>query len=146
MLKEYTVHFCDPLLIIRSMISNPDFKGQFDYAPVREFEDGVHHWTDVMSGNWAWRQVVHHFLPMSIAHTAQDAISVDPDTHGSMVVPLLLSSNKTLASNTTSQNKFHPLHLSLRNVKNPVRHAHCNAIVPIGFLAIPKSMFLFFHI
>ena len=58
MLKEYTVHFRDPLLIVRSMISNPDFKGQFDYAPFREFEDKVHCWTDIMSGNWAWRQGV----------------------------------------------------------------------------------------
>ena len=34
MLKEYTVHFCDPLSVVRNMISNPDFKGQFDYAPL----------------------------------------------------------------------------------------------------------------
>ena len=25
MLKEYTVYFCDPLSVVRSMISNPDF-------------------------------------------------------------------------------------------------------------------------
>ena len=59
MLKEYTIHFCDPLLIVQSMISNPDFKGQFDYVPFREFKNGVHRWTDIMSGNWAWRQVVY---------------------------------------------------------------------------------------
>ena len=53
--------------------------------------------------------IVHHFLPMYIAHTAQDAISIDPDTHGSMVVPLLLGSDNTLASNATGQNEFHPL-------------------------------------
>ena len=41
MLKEYTVHFHDLLSIVRNMISNPDCKGQFDYAPYREFEDGT---------------------------------------------------------------------------------------------------------
>jgi len=57
-----------------------------------------------------------------------------------MMVPLLLGSDKTLASNATGQNEFHPLYFSPGNVKNSVRRAHCDALVPIGFLAIPKSM------
>lgn len=57
-----------------------------------------------------------------------------------MMVPLLLGSDKTLASNATGQNEFHPLYLSPGNVKNSVRRAHCDALVPIGFLAIPKSI------
>lgn len=58
MLKEYTVFFRDPLAVVRSIISNPDFDGQFDYAPYMEFEDGKERWTDVMSGKWAWKQAV----------------------------------------------------------------------------------------
>jgi len=58
MLKEYTVCFRDPLAVVRSMISNPDFKGQFDYAPYAEFEGGKRRWTDLMSGAWAWKQAV----------------------------------------------------------------------------------------
>ena len=57
------------------------------------------------------------------------------------MVPLLLGSDKTLASNATGLNEFHPLYISPGNVKNSTRRAHCNALVPIGFLAIPKSMF-----
>ena len=70
----------------------------------------------------------------------QDTISEDPDTHGSMLVPLLLGSDKTLASNATGQNEFHPLYFSPGNVKNSVCRAHRDALVPIGFLAIPKSI------
>lgn len=70
----------------------------------------------------------------------QDIIGEDPATHGSMMVPLLLGSDKTLASNATGQNEFHPLYFSPGNVKNSVRRAHCDALVPIGFLAIPKSI------
>jgi len=58
MLCEYTVFFQDPLSVVWSMISNPDFKGQFDYAPYREFEGGQRCFTDLMSGNWVWNQVV----------------------------------------------------------------------------------------
>ena len=58
MLEEYTVYFRDPLSIVRSMIGNPDFRGQFDFAPYREFEDGKRRWTDVMSGDWVWKQAV----------------------------------------------------------------------------------------
>ena len=67
MLKEYTVYFRDSLSVVRSMISNPDFNGQFDYAPYREFEDGKRRWTDVMSGNWAWKQAVWFILVLMIS-------------------------------------------------------------------------------
>ena len=56
-----------------------------------------------------------------------------------MMVPLILGSDKTLASNATGLNEFHPLYISPGNVKNSIRRAHCDALIPIGFLAIPKS-------
>ena len=76
MSKEYTVYFRDPLSVVRSMISNPDFKGQFDHAPYREFEDGKRRWTDVMSGNWVWDQAVRFpsilMLPRLTTPSGQD--------------------------------------------------------------------------
>ena len=56
-----------------------------------------------------------------------------------MMVPLIVGSDKMLASNATGLNEFHPLYISPGNVKNLVCHAHCDALIPIGFLAIPKS-------
>lgn len=70
MVKEYTVYHRNPLTVLRQIISNPSFKGQFDYAPYKEFEDGVRRWSDVMSGDWASKQAVsllHHFLFRSIS-------------------------------------------------------------------------------
>jgi len=58
MLYKYTVFFWDPLSVVWSMISNPDFKGQFDYALYREFDGGHRRLADLMSGNWAWKQAV----------------------------------------------------------------------------------------
>jgi len=67
MLKEYTVFFRDPLAVVRNMISNPDFNGQFDYAPYMEFEDEKQRWTDTMSGKWVWKQAVgFHFCDSPI--------------------------------------------------------------------------------
>ena len=63
MLREYKVFFRDPLSVVRSMISNPDFKGQFDYAPYREFDGGQRRLTNLMSGNWAWNQAVGSVPP-----------------------------------------------------------------------------------
>jgi hypothetical protein len=39
----------------------------------------------------------------------------------------------------TGQNDFYPLYLSIGNVRNNLRRAHKNALVLIGFLAMPKS-------
>ncbi|KAG1780646.1 hypothetical protein EV702DRAFT_1177861 [Suillus placidus] len=54
-----------------------------------------------------------------------DTISQDPETHRSALVPIILSSDKTT--------------VSIGNVCNNVRRAHCDALVIIGFLAIPKT-------
>jgi hypothetical protein len=70
----------------------------------------------------------------------QDIIAEDPDTYGSMFVPIILSSNKTTVSVGTGHNEYYPLYASIGNVHNNVRRAHRNAIALIGFLAIPKSM------
>lgn len=144
MLKDYTVFFRNPLAVVRSIISNPDFEGKFDYVPYMEFEDEKRRWSDLMSGEWAWKQAVS-ILYFYICHYTgvltllKDIISRDPDTHGSMMVPLVLGSDKTLASNATGLNEFHPLYISPGNVKNSVRRAHQDALIPIGFLAILKS-------
>lgn len=61
MLKDYTVFFRDPLAVVRSIISNPDFNGQFDYVPYIESEGEKRRWTDLMSGQWAWKQAVGSF-------------------------------------------------------------------------------------
>jgi hypothetical protein len=58
MLKDYQVYFRDPLAVVRNIIANPDFDGQFDYAPYMEFEDEKQRWSDLMSGKWAWKQAV----------------------------------------------------------------------------------------
>lgn len=54
-------------------------------------------------------------------------------------MPIILGSNKTTVSVGTGNNEFYPLYLSIGNVHNHVRRAHRDALVLIGFLAIPKS-------
>ena len=51
---------------------------------------------------------------------------------------IFLGSDKTTVSVVTGHVKYHPLYLSVGGVHNPVHHAHRNAVIPIGFLAIPK--------
>lgn len=101
--------------------------------------DGPHVWRLGMEASGSLYLLCVSKVAVNLPRT-QDIISNDPATHGSMMVPLLLGSDKTLASNATGQNEFHPLYFSPGNVKNSVRRAHCDALVPIGFLAIPKSI------
>jgi hypothetical protein len=61
---KYDVWFRDPCIIIHNMISNPDFNGEFDYAPYQEYDKSKNHrFCDFMSGDWAWKQAVG--LPIS---------------------------------------------------------------------------------
>jgi hypothetical protein len=59
MQAEYDVWFRDPRHLVHNLLSNPDFKSDFDYAPYQEYSaDGIHRFQDFMSGNWAWHQAV----------------------------------------------------------------------------------------
>jgi len=59
-----------------------------------------------------------------------------------MFVPIILGSDKTTVSVATGNNEYYPLYMSIGNIYNNVRRAHRNGVVLVGFLAIPKSMFL----
>ena len=56
-----------------------------------------------------------------------------------MFVPIILGSDKTTVTVGTGDIEYHPLYFSIGNVRNSVRRAHRNAVIPIAFLAIPKS-------
>jgi hypothetical protein len=59
-----------------------------------------------------------------------------------MFIPIILGSDKTTVSIATGQSEFYPLYISIGNVRNNVRRAHRNALVLLGFLAIPKGSFV----
>ena len=61
-----------------------------------------------------------------------------------MFISIILGSDKTTVTIGTGDIEYHPFYFSIGNVQNPVRHVHRNALIPIGFLAIPKSMCFFF--
>lgn len=58
--SEFDVWFWDPQLLVKNLLSNPDFKNEFDYAPYHEYDkEGNHRFQDFMSGDWASKQAVH---------------------------------------------------------------------------------------
>ncbi|KAJ8691166.1 hypothetical protein PTI98_010762 [Pleurotus ostreatus] len=124
---ENTVWFRDPRELVKNIVDNPDFEGEFDYAAYREYDDSdERRYKDFMSGDWAWRQ--------------SDIIAKDPKTKGAVFVPVILGSDKTTVSVATGQNEYYPLYLSIGNIHNTTCRAHRDGVVLVGFLAIPKSM------
>ncbi|KAI0769267.1 hypothetical protein BD413DRAFT_604897 [Trametes elegans] len=123
----YEVWYRDPRQIALHMLANPDFAGEIDYAPYREFTgSGDRRYTHYMSGNWAWRQA--NLI----------ARELGPEADGAMFMPILLGSDKTTVSVATGQNDYYPLYLSIGNIHNNVRRAHRDSVILIAFLAIPK--------
>ncbi|KAF8804851.1 hypothetical protein BYT27DRAFT_7225140 [Phlegmacium glaucopus] len=126
--QEYEIWYRDPEVVARNMLANPDFNNEFDLAPYVEIDkDGQWRWADFMSANYAWR---HCDMIYEEDPTIND---------GAMCVPIILGSDKTTVSVGTGDIEYHPLYFSIGTVHNSVRRAHWNAVVPIGFLAIPKE-------
>ena len=65
---------------------------------------------------------------------------INPQTHGSMFVPVILGLDKTTISIVTGQNEYYPLYISNGNMHNNIWKAHGGAVSLVGFLAIPKSL------
>lgn len=57
--ETYNVYFRDPDTVLKNMLDNPDFDGQFDTTPYVHLDaDGKRKISDYMSANYAWRQCV----------------------------------------------------------------------------------------
>jgi hypothetical protein len=107
-----------------TLLSNLDFRSNFDYAPFQECTtDGTHHFQDFMSGNWAWTQAVshcHHLFDLTLILVMKDIIAEDPKTHGSIFCPIILSSDKTTVSVATGHNEYWPIYFSIGNIHNNI--------------------------
>jgi hypothetical protein len=57
-----------------------------------------------------------------------------------MLIPVVLGANKTTVSIATGNTEYHPVYISVGNVDGSLRRSHRDAVIPIGFLAIAKSM------
>ncbi|KAG1717847.1 uncharacterized protein EDB91DRAFT_1241042 [Suillus paluster] len=103
---SYDVWYRDPQEVVCNMLANPAYSDEMDYRPYREYStDGdEHQFRDFMSADWAWDQA--------------DIITGDPETLGSMFVPIILVSDKTTVSVATGNNEYYPLYLSIGNVHN----------------------------
>ncbi|KAK7438087.1 hypothetical protein VKT23_018253 [Stygiomarasmius scandens] len=109
-------------------MQEPDFftSSKFNKVPYRQFNRaGQRIWSNVMSGDWAWRQA--------------DEIAKDPNTHGSMFVPFAAGSDKTTVSVATGHQEYHPVYASPCNLTNVTRRTHPFGMVPVAFLVIPKT-------
>ena len=59
-----------------------------------------------------------------------------------MFVPIVLGTDKTTVSVATGQHEYHLVYLSIGNVHNRIQRAHKHALVLIGFLPIPKGVYI----
>lgn len=59
---EFEVWHHNSLEVVKSLVSNPDFNGEFDYLLYQCYVGDSHQFRDLMSGNWAWRQAIDDFV------------------------------------------------------------------------------------
>jgi Plavaka transposase len=146
MKSEFNVWFRDPRSIIQNLLSNPDFDNEFNYSPVQEYNmEGNHRFQDFMSSDWAWKQAVccifgfnDFIISLCFILPIQDIIAEDPETHGSMFIPVILGSDKTTVSVATGNNEYWPLSINWKHSQQ------CSLCTPqwscvSGILSHPKK-------
>ncbi|KAJ6475936.1 hypothetical protein C8R47DRAFT_1181557 [Mycena vitilis] len=112
--------------VLHQQLANSDFEDKIDYAPYRQYDaDGKRVWSNLMSGDWAWKQA--------------DEIAKDDSTHGATFIPLVAGSDKTTVSVATGHQEYHPVYQSPGVLTGVARRAHGNGVLPVAFLPIPKT-------
>ncbi|KAJ7429538.1 hypothetical protein B0H11DRAFT_2405483 [Mycena galericulata] len=112
--------------VLHNQLSTTSFKDHVDYIPYRQFNHtGKRVWSNLMSADWAWKQA--------------DIITQNPDNHGCAFVPVVAGSDKTTVSVATGHQEYHPVYASPGILSGPARRAHGNGVLPVAFLAIPKT-------
>jgi Plavaka transposase len=70
MTDEFQVWFRDPRTVVCNMLANPEFDGEIDYSPYRDFNaNGERQYQDFMSGDWAWKHTVSQLEIDLTSHT-----------------------------------------------------------------------------
>ncbi|KAF8261700.1 hypothetical protein EI94DRAFT_1469313, partial [Lactarius quietus] len=101
--QGYELNTCNVLEVIQEQLATPDFEGQFDYVPYKEFNGkGERMLSNLMLGHWAFAQA--------------DEISKEPLNHGAMFVPVVAGSDMTTVSVVTGHQEYHPVYVSAGNL------------------------------
>lgn len=57
--RRYRVYYRDPSAVIKNMLADESFEGEFDYVPFAEFnKKSRREYHDLMSAQWAWDEAV----------------------------------------------------------------------------------------
>jgi hypothetical protein len=67
----------------------------------------------------------------------------DESTHGAMFIPVVAGSDKTTVSVTMGHQEYHPVYMLPGHLTNVAQRAHGNALLPVAFLPIQKSIHFF---
>jgi len=68
MLETYELNLRDVLVVVEQLLASPKFDGNFDYIPYMEFDSNDERvYSNLMSGFWAFKQAVSHYLCANIA-------------------------------------------------------------------------------
>ncbi|KAH9986315.1 hypothetical protein BJV74DRAFT_878515 [Russula compacta] len=127
MTQTYELCTWDTRQVLHHQLETTQFKDSINLTPYQQFDgDGKRIWSNLMSADWAWKQA--------------DKIAKDESTHGAMFVPVIAGSDKTMVSVTTGHQEYHPVYMSPGNLTNIAWRAHGNALLPVAFLPIPKTM------
>ena len=71
--------------------------------------------------NFTWTPFVSCICPSLLIEHFQDLIAKDPNTHGTMIIPIIIGSDKTTVSVAMGNNEYWPVYISIGNIHNNVR-------------------------
>ncbi|KAJ7798569.1 hypothetical protein B0H14DRAFT_3092899 [Mycena olivaceomarginata] len=129
MTQTYEICTRDLRAVLHHQLETTSFKGDIDMVPYRQFNHaGKRVWSNLMSGDWAWNKRI--------------SWRKTPITSAALSWPSLPGATRPLCLSPPDTKNITPVYASPGNLTGPARRAHGNGLLPVAFLAIPKSLCL----
>ncbi|KAH8100148.1 hypothetical protein BXZ70DRAFT_894126 [Cristinia sonorae] len=105
--EAFDVYYRDPLECVKALYGDPNFAADLVFKPERHYADAdqtIRMYHELFSGKWWW----------------QTQKSVEKETPGATIVPIIISSDKTRLTNFKGKTAY-PVYLTIGNIPKEVR-------------------------
>jgi hypothetical protein len=131
-LPKYTIYHRNSLQVMQELVGDKAIGPYMKWAPLRRFDqDGNRVYSEIYTANWMWEQ-------QEILHPDQEV----PEDGSKTIIPIFLSSDKTVYGSLSGEAYGWPLYMSIGNIPSEQRwkptRPHWRAI---GLLSDPQGSF-----
>lgn len=121
--ETFEIYYRDVLECTRALFGDPEFADDLVFAPERHYTDStkqIRVYSEMHTGSWWWDRQVRKQFPYITYLLTSVKKKLEKDCPGATIVPLLLSTDKTLVTLFGNKSAY-PVYMTIGNLPKEIR-------------------------